>query len=295
VDCEKVCADADDEVNEVQEEVQEVGYLNLRAGGEWPRSMCNDEAGLEAVKRMRWPAASTLRMLAAARQVAWSCKQVTPDTAGIEAPAGWKKQELWLLLAAGVACFAIYDRSAGDVGGGAQQRGRNRNSSGGHSASGRRSRVVGRRRQRQLHEGAQCVTDRSQDRLSWDKMVVEGGGLPGEHRGRQWSEASRLAARRGYWAQQRKRQSIFAAPRLVEGQVDLGQQCECECESALGQLARAGSSNSWRTSSLAVKYPEGGHEFMYKIPCCRRDPGCRPLSWVGAAATPPSIATDPSR
>ena len=92
MDSEKVCANSDDEVNEVQEEVQEVGYLNLWAGGEWPRSMCNDEAGLEAVNRMRWPAASKLRTLAAARQVAWNCKQVTPET-GIDAPGGLKKQE----------------------------------------------------------------------------------------------------------------------------------------------------------------------------------------------------------
>jgi len=127
VDSEKVCANSDDEVNEVQEEVQEVGYLNLWAGGEWPRSMCNDEAGLEAVNRMRWPAASKLRTLAAARQVAWSGKQVTtPESAGIEAPAGWKKQEPWLLLAAGVA-LAIYDSRAG--GGWVCVGARNRNSS----------------------------------------------------------------------------------------------------------------------------------------------------------------------
>jgi hypothetical protein len=97
VDGERVCADADELVNEVQYllQVQAVEYLNRRAGGEWPRSphsMCNDEAGLGAVKRVRWPAASKLRMLAAARQVAWNCKQVTPET-GIEAPEGLRKQE----------------------------------------------------------------------------------------------------------------------------------------------------------------------------------------------------------
>jgi hypothetical protein len=102
VNCERVCADAD-EVNEVQYllQVQQVGYFNLGAGGEWPRSMCNDEAGLRAVKRVRWPAASKLRTLAGARQVAWSCKQVTPET-GIEVPEGLKKQQprmpcVWLL------------------------------------------------------------------------------------------------------------------------------------------------------------------------------------------------------
>jgi hypothetical protein len=126
VEDERVCAYAAEEVNEVQYllQVQEdgngdvdvnvsVGYWNGWAGGEWPRS--NDEAGLggedvgvavggggpgvavrvavpEAVKRVCWRAASKLRTLAAARQVAWNCKQVTPET-GIDAPGGLKKQE----------------------------------------------------------------------------------------------------------------------------------------------------------------------------------------------------------
>lgn len=85
-------------------QVQQVGYFNLWAGGEWPRTMCNDEAGLKAVKRVRWPAASNLRTLAGrtrGRQVAWNCKQVTPET-GIDAPEGLKKQQprmpcVWLL------------------------------------------------------------------------------------------------------------------------------------------------------------------------------------------------------
>lgn len=89
MDGERVCAGADGLVNEVQYllQVQALEYLNRRAGGEWPRSphsMCNDEA-LGAVKRVRWPAASKPRTLAAARQAAWNCKQVTPET-GIESP-----------------------------------------------------------------------------------------------------------------------------------------------------------------------------------------------------------------
>jgi hypothetical protein len=58
-----VCANANDEVNEVQE----VGYGNLWAGGEWPRCMCDDEAGLGSVRPVRWPAARKVRKLAAAR------------------------------------------------------------------------------------------------------------------------------------------------------------------------------------------------------------------------------------
>ena len=87
LDGERVCAGAEGDVNEVQREVQQVGcwaaYVYVRASsGEWVcwAKLCNDEAGLGAVDGMRWPALSRRRMLAgkaAARQIAWSFKQVT--------------------------------------------------------------------------------------------------------------------------------------------------------------------------------------------------------------------------
>lgn len=139
-------------------------FLNRWVGGEWPRSssrLCNnDEADLGVgavavavavtvaaaglVKRVRWrPAASSkLRAQvwawawawarAAARQVAWNCKQVTPET-GIEVPEG---QEMGEPRMACVCLFYLlypYLLTAGAGGLGrywSQQRGRNQNSNG---------------------------------------------------------------------------------------------------------------------------------------------------------------------
>jgi len=211
VDGERVCADAADEVNEVQYLLQvqvqvqadgdgdgdgKVEYLNRWAGGEWPRRACTDEAaGLgaggvggevgvgtaigvavpEAVKRVRWRAASKLRTLAAARQVAWNCKQVTPET-GIDAPGGLKKQEPRM------PCVCLLYLSSGSTAGdgiGPSSVGGTGNSSRGlgDSVPRRRSRIVRQSSSVVVrpwwYEVAQGVTRQHGD----GGMLVECGGL----------------------------------------------------------------------------------------------------------------------
>lgn len=142
--------------------MQDVEFLNRWAGGEWPRSssrLCNnDEADLGVgavavavtvaaaglVKRVRWPpaASSKPRALvwawawawarAAARQVAWNCKQVTAET-GIEVPEGLEMGEPRMPCVCLFYLLYPYLLTAGADGLGrywSQQRGRNQNSNG---------------------------------------------------------------------------------------------------------------------------------------------------------------------